>query len=61
VIFLYSYREFIELQSKSGMSHDEKLAKRNLDVMRHCVSLIKKAEADGSDTAENPAQDSAGS
>jgi len=34
---LYSYREFIDLQSDGLLSQEEKLAKRNLTVMRQCV------------------------
>lgn len=31
---MYSYREFLDLQSDGILSHEEKLAKRNLEIMR---------------------------
>jgi hypothetical protein len=46
---VYSYRQFIDLQSDGILSHEEKLALRNLEVMRQCVEnkekIIKEPEA----------------
>lgn len=46
---MYSYREFIDLQSDGILSHEEKLAKKNLEIMRQCVEnkeyLNKEPEA----------------
>jgi hypothetical protein len=36
-ILLYSYREFIDLYSDGILSHEEKLAKRNLEILQRCT------------------------
>lgn len=35
---MYSYREILDLQSRSSMTEDEKLEKKNLEAMRYALS-----------------------
>jgi len=42
VTFLYSYREFAELQKKSSMSSDEVLEKKNSEILRRYITKYGK-------------------
>lgn len=40
---MYSYRKFIDKQNERFMSSDEKLEKKNLEILRHCIAENSKA------------------
>jgi hypothetical protein len=52
VIGLLTYREFLELQQYGGMTEDEKLAKRNLEMIRQGVLRKPKGGASEKEAAD---------
>jgi hypothetical protein len=49
---LLTYREYLELQQYGGMTEDEKLAKRNLEMIRQGVLRKPKGSASEKEAAD---------